>query len=79
MKSEIFAPGMLSSGASTELNITFSPDGGELCYSLITGGEKNQLDEPRGPFLHRYIMYSQIKDGHWTEPVEFPYIPKHLQ
>ncbi len=76
---ELFAPGLLSSGGSTELNISFSPDGKEFCYSLIAGGEKSNLPEPRGPFLHRFLMYSHLINGSWTEPVEFPFIPNHLQ
>lgn len=39
---ELFAPGLLSAGSSSELNISFSHDGLELCYSLyvqISGGD----------------------------------------
>ncbi len=79
MKPEMFAPKLLSFAGSSELNISFSPDGNEFCYSLITDGEGSQLSKPGSPFLHRYIFYSQLKSGKWTEPIEYPYIPNHLQ
>ena len=70
---ELFAPGLLSAGGD-EANITFTPDGRELCYTLWTPGGEN-LADPKWPFLQMIIMYSSEKNGRWTEPREFSFNP----
>ncbi len=73
IKAELFAPGMLSAGGS-ETNITFSPDGKELSYTLYS--PRGQiLVEPTGAFRKTFIMYSCLKEGRWTEPEEFSFNP----
>ena len=52
---QIFAPGIISTGFN-ERDIAISPDGKEIFYGFLTG--KNIT-----------IMYTQIENGYWTEPV----------
>ena len=66
---EFFAPGLLSAGGRVS-QIIFSPDGREVIYSLSTPGSQ-YLAEPRGVFRRSFTMYSQIENGHWTEPKVF--------
>ena len=73
MKAEIFAPGLISAGAQ-ELNITFSPDGKEVSFTVITPGE-TYYPEQMGVFKRWFMMYSRLENGHWTEPVEFSFNP----
>jgi len=73
MTPELFAPGLLSAGGD-EANITFTPDGKELCYTLWTPAGDN-LAEPKWPFLHYIIMYTRMENGHWLEPKEFLFNP----
>ena len=71
MTPELFAPGLLSAGGD-EANITFTPDGMELCYTLWTPGGEN-LADPKWPFLQMIIMYSRVENGRWVEPKEFSF------
>jgi hypothetical protein len=73
MTPELFAPGLLSAGGD-EANITFTPDGMELCYTLWTPGGEN-LADPKWPFLQMIVMHSKEKNGRWTEPKEFSFNP----
>jgi len=69
MTPELFAPGLLSAGGD-EANITFTPDGMELCYTLWTPGL-----QPGGIFQRMIIMNSRIVNNNWTEPKEFSFNP----
>ena len=73
IKAEIFAPGLISAGEN-ELHITFSPDGMEFSYTIYTTVERI-LVEPTGPFKKLFVMYSNMEEGHWTEPKEFSFNP----
>jgi len=66
---ELFAPGLLSVGGD-EANITFTPDGMECCYTLWTPGWYSEC-----PFQQKFIFYSRMENGRWTEPQEFPFNP----
>ena len=69
MTPELFAPGLLSVGGD-EASITFTPDGMECCYTLWTPGWYSE-----SPFQQKFIFYSRMENGHWTEPKEFPFNP----
>ena len=71
MTPELFAPGLLSAGGD-EANITFTPDGMELCYTLWTPGGEN-LADPKWPFHQMIVMHSKEKNGRWTEPRELSF------
>ena len=66
---ELFAPGLLSVGGD-EANITFTPDGMECCYTLWTPGWYSE-----SPFQQKFIFYSRMENGRWTEPKELPFNP----
>lgn len=75
----LFAPGLLSTATGSELNISFSPDGDELLYCLITKGQSGLPQQMSGLSHHRFIFYSNLKDGRWTEPWEWPFLKGHVQ
>ncbi len=72
MVPELFAPGLLSAGGD-EANITFTPDGKECCYTLWTPRPDGGYSE--SPFQQKFIFYSRMENGRWTEPKEFPFNP----
>jgi len=57
----IFAPGIISS-EEHETNITFAPDGRELCFSRINA------DQSR-----RWLLFMRIENGRWTAPSPAPF------
>jgi len=61
MTPELFAPGILSDGLFNGL-IYFPAGGTEVYFS--SGFER--------PFYISMLFHSRMKDGGWTEPVEFP-------
>ncbi|OGU61379.1 MAG: hypothetical protein A2V66_15990 [Ignavibacteria bacterium RBG_13_36_8] len=65
MKPEIFAPGIVSTGAN-ELNICFSPTGDEMFY-FVTGPA----------YSPRIILSSRIENGTWATPTELPFFDKN--
>ena len=69
MVPELFAPGLLSAGGA-EANITFTPDGLECCYTLWTPGWYSE-----SPFAQRFIFYTLMENGRWTEPKELLFNP----
>lgn len=54
LEAELFAPGVVSTGLY-ERDLTISPDGKEIYYGLILGGQVT-------------IMVSRVEHGTWTEP-----------
>jgi hypothetical protein len=58
----IFAPGIVSSEAH-ETNITFTPDGREICFSRITA------DESR-----RELLFLRLEGERWTAPAPAPFL-----
>ena len=73
MVPELFAPNLLSVGGD-EANITFTPDGMECCYTLWTPGWYSE-----SPFQQKFIFYSRMENGRWTEPREFPFNPERQE
>ena len=61
MKPELFAPGLLSDGLFNGL-VYFAAGGTEVFFN--SGFEK--------PFYFSVLFHSQMRDGSWTEPEEFP-------
>lgn len=59
MTPELYAPELIATGFN-ERDITFSPDGKEFFYGLLTS--KNIT-----------IMYSKLNEGKWTEPEVAPF------
>lgn len=58
---EIFAPGIISTLFFDEFQITFTPDGKELFYTLRTASGDCR------------IFYSKMADGRWTQPKLAPF------
>ena len=58
---EVFAPGIISTLFFDEFQITFTPDGKELFYTLRTpaGGSR--------------IFHSRMEEGRWTKPALAPF------
>jgi hypothetical protein len=56
---EIFAPGVISTGLY-ERDLAMNPDGTEMYYGLILGGQVT-------------IMMTRMKEGAWTEPKVAPF------
>jgi len=52
----LFAPGMVSS-EEHETNITFTPEGGELCFSRINAEQ-----------TRRSLLFMHVENGRWTAP-----------
>lgn len=61
---EIFAPGLVSSGAH-DMDITFTPDGNEMFFTRS------------GPDWFRAILTLRRSDGRWTEPRVAPFPDIH--
>jgi ankyrin repeat protein len=57
----IFAPGIVSS-EEHETNITFAPDGRELCFSRIEASQ-----------VHRWLLFMRLESGRWTPPSVAPF------
>ena len=61
LEPQIFAPGLVSS-EEHETNVTFTPDGREMCLSRINA------DQTR-----RCLLVTRIQDGRWTAPQPVPF------
>jgi hypothetical protein len=59
MMPELFAPGIVSTGAFEHSSPTFSPDGNEIYWSVHYSENAEHL---------RSIIFSQRKNGVWTKP-----------
>jgi Tol biopolymer transport system component len=57
---EVFAPGIVSLDNQVEFNITFTPDGMEIYFTV---GTRTQTS----------IMFTKLENGHWTEPELAPF------